>query len=917
MSIRNGAISYTGKALLAISVIFLLIIVPRNSVAEEPEFEVNFSFGSTGINAQVYDSSTGEKIPKDEVEFSALPSGANSVDDVNRIKINAPGYQPTYTSSFTKLTMNMGFIKLVVIEIGRVELDPKQPPELTIYSSPSGASVYIDGDYKGRTPLRGHELDSGSHDVRLTEDGYYSWSDRVYVDTGESRTISSSEARLEKKNRPPTADFKVYPDNPSTKETVEFTSQSSDEDGRITDYHWEFGDGAEGWGESASHRYDSPGNYRIKLRVTDNDGASDYVTKTVSVKKANQPPSADFSYSPSEPGISSAVNFSNRSTDSDGYITETHWEFGDGATSNEQNPSHKYEDSGVYTVRLTVKDQFGATSSTSKQVTVRNSAPRAKFNFEPKRPKTGETVAFDPSASTDPEGMSLMNWEWRFGDGSTSNRKNPTHKYSDDGQYEVRLKVEDSGGKSDTAARELRVDNREPVASFNLSSEKLRANEEVTFDASASNDPDGEIKSYAWDLNGDGSFEEKGNQSKLSFKPTEAGEQSVSLKVIDEDGDSSVYSEKVKVLPRKQKEIDERHALVVGITEYQYGALNNLSFPAKDAQAFYKLLVDDSSGGFRKENVTLLTDEKATTDRIDDALSELVTEVSKDDMVVIYYSGHGAQGPDYDGDERDNRDEYYVTHNTDPSTEKSLYRTGYRDDQFANKIKSLATNRVAVFLDSCYSGGATKASKGYTLPGQKSIQNADLFSDFKDLEGKVLFAASQENQSSYEPNTEKLKKKFGHGIFTYYLLQGLRGEADKNEDGTITIAELRDYVSPQVKEFTEEHFSSAQVPKVKGNVSTPLFTQEQKLEGKVKYVKGSDKDKANQGEYVVIDLGNKDGVKKGDQFKVLYASKGVGIIEGLASEIEITDVVGPHLSVGRVTESGLTVEKGYRVRKMK
>ncbi|MBS3792452.1 caspase family protein, partial [Candidatus Bipolaricaulota bacterium] len=142
--------------------------------------------------------------------------------------------------------------------------------------------------------------------------------------------------------------------------------------------------------------------------------------------------------------------------------------------------------------------------------------------------------------------------------------------------------------------------------------------------------------------------------------------------------------------------VRQKYALVVGITEYQHEVLNNLNFPAKDAKAFYELLLDEKIGAFSKDKVTLLTDREATKEAFDSALAKLVTKAGENDLVVIYYSGHGAQGPDYNADEPDGRDEYYVTYDTDPTTGASLYRTGYRDDEFADRIKSISSNQVTI-----------------------------------------------------------------------------------------------------------------------------------------------------------------------------------------------------------------------------
>lgn len=726
-----------------ILLIFLLLIPLNLYGAEEPEFEVNFNFGSVGIDAQVYDSSTGEKIQKEKVDFTASPSSADSVDEISKIKVSAPDYQPSYVRSFSKFSLNMGFIKMVVIEIGRVELDPEQPPQITVNSSPSGASVYIDGTYKGKTPMRSVELDPGSYEIQLTKDGYHSWSDRVNIDTGEQKTISSNEANLRKKNEPPSASFSFDPESPSTEDEVTFRSQSADKDGRITDYRWSFGDGSKSWGETASHTYREEGRYTVKIEVTDDDGATDTATKTVVISEANQPPSANFTYSPEEP----------------------------------------------------------------------------------------------------------------------------------------------------------------------------EAGQKLTFDASPSSDSDGTVESFKWDLTGDGTIDKSG--SKVTHTYDSKGNYEVKLMVTDDNGATTSTTRQFKVTkPEEDVTIDEKFGLVVGITEYQYEGLNNLSFPAEDAKAFYEFLVEE--GGFKEENVTLLTNEEATTYRFDTELKKLATETDKDDLAVIYYSGHGVRGEDAKPiDEKDGYDEYYATYNTDPTDSDSMYETAYRDDEFAIRIKNISTDRIAIFLDSCYSGGAIKTVKGYTPPGQKDFPaNSDVFSDFEELDGTALFAASKEGQESFEPHTDKLKEKLGHGVFTYYLLKGLKGEADKNKDGTITIEELESYVSPKVEKFTEENFPASQTPKVKGTINAPLLQEKGKLEGEVKYVKGAGKEEADKGDYVVINLGEEDSVRKEDRFEVLYAAKGVGVIEDLRTEIEITDVAGPQLAVGKVLESGLTVEEGFKVRKV-
>ncbi|MFW6089823.1 MAG: PKD domain-containing protein, partial [Gemmatimonadota bacterium] len=151
---------------------------------------------------------------------------------------------------------------------------------------------------------------------------------------------------------------------------------------------------------------------------------------------ANQPPTADFSFSAD--GL--AVDFTDESSDSDGSVVSWSWDFGDGNDSADQNPSHTYDADGDYTVTLTVTDDDGATDDVSQTVTVdddsdppANEAPTADFSFS----ADGLTVDFTDESS-DSDG-SVVAWSWDFGDGGDSAAENPSHTYDDGGTYTVTL----------------------------------------------------------------------------------------------------------------------------------------------------------------------------------------------------------------------------------------------------------------------------------------------------------------------------------------------------------------------------------------------------------------------------------------------------------------------------------------------
>jgi len=163
-------------------------------------------------------------------------------------------------------------------------------------------------------------------------------------------------------NIPPVADFTFT----TTDLTANFTDTSYDPDGSVVSWDWNFGDGNTSTAQNPGHTYAAEGTYTVTLTVTDNDGATDSISKDVTVTGPNLPPVADFTFTTTD----LTANFTDASYDPDGTIVSWDWNFGDGNTSTAQNPGHTYAAPGTYTVTLTVTDNDGATDSISKDVTV-------------------------------------------------------------------------------------------------------------------------------------------------------------------------------------------------------------------------------------------------------------------------------------------------------------------------------------------------------------------------------------------------------------------------------------------------------------------------------------------------------------------------------------------------------------------
>ncbi|MBV1911138.1 MAG: PKD domain-containing protein [Kangiellaceae bacterium] len=250
-------------------------------------------------------------------------------------------------------------------------------------------------------------------------------------------------------NNPPTARFTISSDTVAVNVAVTFdSSSSSDPEGDVLSYSWQFGDGNTSTAANPSHQYSSEGTYSVSLIVSDTLGAQSPSTQQSIVVSAvsNAAPVASFTASPNPASVGVDVNFdSTNSSDPDGDPLTYSWDFGDGNTSVSANPIHQYSSVGNFSVSLIVTDDSNASSSAETQ-TIQiqaNAAPTADFSATPNPTTVGATVQFDSGNSSDPEG-DVLSFSWDFGDGSSSQSTDPTHSFSTEGSFQVELVVTDS-----------------------------------------------------------------------------------------------------------------------------------------------------------------------------------------------------------------------------------------------------------------------------------------------------------------------------------------------------------------------------------------------------------------------------------------------------------------------------------------
>jgi hypothetical protein len=240
------------------------------------------------------------------------------------------------------------------------------------------------------------------------------------------------------------------------------------------------------------------------------------------------------------------------------------------------------------------------------------------------------------------------------------------------------------------------------------------------------------------------------------------------------------------------------YALVVGISKYQDAQIGNLSFAKKDALEFYEFLKSNAGGAISEVNISLLTDEKATRSEVLKSLRNITLRSTSEDMVIFYFSGHGIQ----DSHEKAG---YLLSYDTERNNEPG---SAIGMNEITNRLEPDDAKVKVSYIDACHAGMfKNNGTKGINenIAFYKELANATKTS--------LYFVASGPNEDSKE------SAELGNGVFTRYLLTGLKGEADKSQpgakgfnDGRVTATELDIFLKLNVWKAT----NYAQKPEIYG-----------------------------------------------------------------------------------------------------
>jgi tetratricopeptide (TPR) repeat protein len=244
-------------------------------------------------------------------------------------------------------------------------------------------------------------------------------------------------------------------------------------------------------------------------------------------------------------------------------------------------------------------------------------------------------------------------------------------------------------------------------------------------------------------------------------------------------------------------------AVVIGISSYKnVPPEGQLRFAHRDAEELATFLRSPGGGGFPSNHIKLLLNQDATVSAIRTAIGTwLVRSAEPDDVVYIFFAGHGVVEGDTDG--------YLLAHDSDP---QDLYATALQVSELDRIITQRLHARVVVLMaDACHAGQLGWTSRGTT---ERALVTKYLDEVGKSGAGVVRLLASRANERSFEDN----RWGGGHGAFTHFMLEGLKGNADRDKDGFVRVGELLDYLSQIVPEETR----ALQHPRMAGSIDPRL-----------------------------------------------------------------------------------------------
>jgi PKD repeat protein/PhoPQ-activated pathogenicity-related protein len=511
---------------------------------EELLLRVSKNYSSTSMGALIVSANQDWILPQDctDVTDKCVSRGPN---DAIPVRVRIDRNKLSLGVNEGKIYLNAGSAAQKVVTVLADEImqadflaeersiSSGQPLELTDTSIATEAAGTInrwlwefgDGAISTRQNPTHTYTKPGIYDIALT----------ITTDRNVSRKVVKN-AYIQVEAPANLVDFFASSTNVDVNEGVTFKDISQIQGTPVLSRRWDFGDGNISTELAPVHRYTQSGIYTVSLTISTSGGDLRAVKENYIVVRSVSGIRADFSYNTSggaNPYVGEAVQFYDTSESGRGEITTWQWNFGDGVTSDEQNPKHAFGAIGSYVVTLTITSAYG-TDSQEKTLQVVFRPPAANFMAMPTEQWTQNPVAFmDMSVA----GYApIVSWAWNFGDDTTSDVQNPLHIYENPGLYTITLTVTagDSQSSTSTITKKDLVNIREipnpPTPDFSYAPRLALTGERVFFEAANTTITDEPILEYVWQF-GDDEF---GRGRTVSHRYEEPGRYTVTLTVITE-----------------------------------------------------------------------------------------------------------------------------------------------------------------------------------------------------------------------------------------------------------------------------------------------------------------------------------------------------------------------------------------------
>jgi len=293
--------------------------------------------------------------------------------------------------------------------------------------------------------------------------------------------------------------------------------------------------------------------------------------------------------------------------------------------------------------------------------------------------------------------------------------------------------------------------------------------------------------------------------------PLSVGKNNIRMVAMNREGSMESAPAEVTVTANIRVARPNLYAVVVGIDEYRNKSIA-LKYAASDATEFGDVLKKQATPLFDKVQVIVLSRPTETTrDVIRKILEQVAGEIKLDDVFIFFNASHGLI------EQVEGLEQYYlITSNVLLLSSDRIAQSALSQTELINLIGAIPAQKKIIFLDTCHAGKAGKRLQLALLEQRtRGLTESTAIKLLQRAVGSSVFAASLDSEAALEGYK-------GHGLFTYVLLEGMRGKADIKKDGYITVNNLKDYMEEEIITLSEKVFNRQQTPVIEAGANFPF-----------------------------------------------------------------------------------------------